>query len=127
MEENSLEQLKQTFLEGKKNLLREFEERENGPKEGEGLTQEIINKMLLPDGCYLVEREKTDISVLVIGVEPVKQDYGKIVLAADDISEYLGDTVYFKPSHAEEIEINNKTYIYLTNFKHSIFYILTEK
>lgn len=93
--------------------------------EEKGITQELINKMLLPEGCYLVERaQRPESIILEVNAPPLQ--YGKIVLAAEDLEEYIGDTVYFRESHVEEIEINKKKYVYLTNLKHSIYYVITE-
>lgn len=124
VEDNSVEKLKQQFLEGKKNLLAEYEKQLDPSKEGEGITKDLIDKMLLPEGCYLVERAKSDLGIIVQDVKPTYKNYGKIILAAEDISEYIGDTVYFKENHVEEIIINNKKYLYFTNLKHSIYYII---
>lgn len=124
MKDEQIELLKQQYNKGRAELLKEFDKLEKGEEEGLGLTPEIKDKMVLPSGCYLVERAKTDLGVLVTGVEPTYKDYGEIVFAAEDIEEYIGDTVYFKTSHIEEITINRKKYLYFTNLGHSIYYIL---
>jgi co-chaperonin GroES (HSP10) len=78
---------------------------------------------ILPDAP---EEKVTASGIIMAGQEDPEPTEGVIMFTCEELKEFQGDKVKFRPEFAEEIEIKGQRLVFLRDFNSSIYYVIKD-